>query len=89
MLVGFLTVFDFPVMFLSSKDDTPTDTPAPWRPFSKIYLLDQQLHTSGPPLGRAVQAVSVRMLYPLSRYGPWGEEIPGEFNFEVVMGEGG
>ena len=89
MIVGFLIVIYFPVMFSSSKGYTPTDTPAPRRPFSSLDLLDQQLYTSVPPLGRAVQAVSVRMLYPLSRYGPWGEAIPGEFNFEVVMGEGG
>ena len=31
--VGLLIVVEFIVIFLSSKDDTPADTPATWRPF--------------------------------------------------------
>ena len=61
MIVGLMIVVDFLVMFLSSKDETPADTLALRRPFSKIALLDQQLRTSLPPIGRAVQAASVRM----------------------------
>ena len=29
VIFGLLVVIDLPVMFLSSKDDSPTDTPAP------------------------------------------------------------
>ena len=61
VLVGLLIVVDFLVMFLSSKDDTPADTPAPRRPFSQLALLAQQLRILGPSLGREVQTASVRM----------------------------
>ena len=88
VLVGFLIVVDLPVIFLSSKDDTPEDTTAPWRPFSQLYFLAQQLRTSGPPLGRAVQSASVRMSSYLSRSVPGVEEIPGNFNFGVGTGRG-
>ena len=62
MLVGLLIVVDFPVMFFSSQDDMPTDTPAPCLPFSQLAPLNEQLSSSGPNMGRAVQAASVRML---------------------------
>ena len=71
--VGLLIVVEFPVMFLSSKYDTPTDMPALRRPFSQIALLEQQLCSLVPPLGRAVQAESVRRPASLSRYGPGGK----------------
>ena len=61
MLVGLLIVVDFLVIFLSSKYDTPVDTPAMCRHFSQLTLMAQQMRTSVPPLGRAVQAESVRM----------------------------
>ena len=51
VLVGFMIVFDLPVMSSSSKDDTLTDTPAPWRPFSQLNFLAQQLRTSVPHIG--------------------------------------
>ena len=72
MFVGLMIVVDCAVMFLSSKNDTPTDTPALQRPFSQIASLDQQLHTWVPPLGRAVQKVLVRMSSYLPRSGPGG-----------------
>ena len=61
VLVGWLIVVDFIVMFFSSKDEIPADTPDPQRPFSQIASLDQQLRTSGPTLGWVVQMASVRM----------------------------
>ena len=51
VLVGFMIVVDLPVMSSSSKDDTLTDTPAPWRPFSQLNFLAQQLRTSVPHIG--------------------------------------
>ena len=73
-------------MFLSSKHDRTTYAPDPRRPFSRLALLAQQLCCSGPSLGRAVQAASVRISFYLSRYGPGGEVRPGKFNFGVGMG---
>ena len=81
MLVCWLIVVDFLVIFSSSKDDTPADTPAPWHPFSKLTLLAQQLSSSVSHLGRAVQAASVRLSSSLSRSGSGGEARPGKFNF--------
>ena len=46
------------------------------------------MHTSVPPLGRAVQVVSVWMSFLLSRSGPGGKAIPGKFNFGVGTGGG-
>ena len=87
--LGCLIVVAVLVIFLSSKDDTPADMPDPWRPFSQLALLAQQLCTSGPPLRRAVQAVSVQMSSLWSRCGPGGKSRLGTFNFGVVMGGGG
>ena len=70
VLVGGLIIVEFIVMFLLSKYDTPADTTNTRRPFSQLDLLAQQLRTSGPPLGRAVQAASVRMSSSFSRSGP-------------------
>ena len=86
VFVGFLIVVELLVIFLSLKDDIPVDTPAPGRNFSQLYLLDQQICTSVPPLGRAVQAASVRMLSSLSRSGLGGEARSGKFNFGVGTG---
>ena len=58
MISGWLIVFDFLVMFLSSKDDTPADTPGTRRPFLQMGSIEQHLHISGKKLGRAVQAAS-------------------------------
>ena len=49
--------------------------------------MDQYLRTSGPPLGRAVQAESVRITSSLSISGPGVKARPGKFNFG--MGTGG
>ena len=59
--------FDFLVIFLSSKDDTPAYTPAARRPFWQLSSLMQQLHISGPPLGQAFQAVSMGVTIYFSR----------------------
>ena len=88
MLVGLLIVVDFPVMFLSSKDERPMDMPYTQRSFSQLASLAQQLHSLGPLIVRAVQAASVRMSYSLSISGPVGEAIPGKFNFGVGTGGG-
>ena len=61
MLVGCLIVVEFILMFLSSKNDTPADTPTPQRPFSQPDSLGQQLLTPDPNLGKEVQAASVGM----------------------------
>ena len=63
-------------------------TSALCRPFSQLALLAQQMHTSGQPLGWAVQMASVRMSSSLSRSGPGGKAIPGKFNFGLGVGEG-
>ena len=84
VLVGLL-IFYLLVIFLSSKDDTPADTPAPCRPFSQPSFLDQQLHTSGPTIGWAVQAASVHISSSLSRSVPGEDSRPGKFNFGVGM----
>ena len=89
MLVGLLIVVDLLVMFFSSKDYTPADTSAPRRPFSQLASLTQQLRTSVPPLGRAVQLASVWISSSLSRSGPGVEAIPGKFNYWVGLGGGG
>ena len=88
MLVGLLIVFDFPVMFFSSNDYIIMETSVPPRTFSQLASLDQQLRTSVPPLGKAVQEASGRMSSSLSRSGPGVQEIPGKFNFGVSMGGG-
>ena len=85
-LVGFMVVIYFPVMFSSSNDDRPTDTPAPRRPFSKLASMAQQLRSLVPLLGRAVQAALVRMLSFLSRFGSGGKARLGKFNFGVGTG---
>ena len=61
MLVGCLIVVEFILMFLSSNNDTPSDTPTPQRPFSQPAPLGQQLLTPAPNLGKEVQAASVGM----------------------------
>ena len=81
MLFGLLIVVDFLVMFLSSSDDTPADTPAPHRPFSQLALLDQQLRILGPSLGREVQTASVRMSSSSSKSGTRGKSRSGKFIF--------
>ena len=86
MLVCWVIVVDFLVIFLSSKDDTPADTPAPRRPFSQLTPLDQHLHTSCQPLGRAVQTASVRMSSSLLISVTGGEARPGKFNFGLGTG---
>ena len=55
VLVGWLNVVDFLVMFLLSKDDTPADVPDLCNPFSQLASHAQHMHTSGPPIGMAVQ----------------------------------
>ena len=68
LLVGRIIIFfDFLVIFLSSKDDTPAYTPAARRPFWQLSSLMQQLHISGPPLGQAFQAVSMGVTIYFSR----------------------
>ena len=86
ILVGWLIVVDFLVIFSSSKDDTPADTPAPWHPFSKLASLAQKLSSSGPHLGRAVQVASVPLSSSFSRSGLGGEARPVKFNLGVVTG---
>ena len=86
ILVGWMIVVEFLVMFFSSKYDTPVDTPTPLRYFLRLNLFDQQMRTSGPPLGRAVQAALVWMSYSLSRSGLVGEANPGKFDFGVGTG---
>ena len=88
MLVTGLIVVDFLVIFLSSKDDTPAYTSYLQRHFSQLASLAQQLRTLGPPLGRAVQAESVRNTSSLSRSGPGGKTRRGKFNFGVGTGGG-
>ena len=56
-----MIVVDFIVMFLSPKYDTLADTPTIRRTFSQIASLAQQLRILIPPIGQAVQAMSVRM----------------------------
>ena len=89
VLVGLLIVVDFNALFYPSKDDTLKETPAPRRPFSQIVLMAQQMCSSGPSLGRAVQEASVSTSSSWSRSGPWGEARPGIFKFVVVRGGGG
>ena len=86
VLVGFLIVVDFPVIFSSSKDDTPKYMPDPRRAFSQLSLLAQQLCYLGTPLWRADQAALVSMSSSFSRYGTGGEPRPGKFNFGVGTG---
>ena len=61
VIFGWLIVVDLLVMLLSSKYGKPADTPTLWRPFLTIASFDQQIRTSVPLLGWAVQAASVRM----------------------------
>ena len=84
--VGLLVVVDFPIMFSSSKDDMPMDTPATQRPFSQPASLDQQLRSLVPPLGRSVHTALVSMLSFLSRSGLGSKAIPIKFNFGVGTG---
>ena len=49
VLVGWKIVVDFIVIFPSSKDDTPADTPTPGRPISKLASFAKNLLTLGPP----------------------------------------
>ena len=72
VLVGWMVVVEFIVMFSSSKVNTRADPTDPRRPFSQLASLDQQLRTSVPPLGRAVQEASVWMSSSLSISGPGG-----------------
>ena len=58
------------------------------RPFSKLDSLAQYMHTLVPPLGRAVQVLSVRVLFSLSISVPGVEARPGEFNFGMGTGGG-
>ena len=88
MLVGYLNAVDLPIMIFSSKVYMLTDTPAPRQPFSQLALMAEQMRTSVPPLGRAVQSALVRMSSSLSRPGPGGEAIPGKYNFGVGTGGG-
>ena len=88
VLVGWMIGVDLLILFLSSKDDTPEDTPDPRWNFSQLASLTQQLRTSGSPLGGEVQAASVKMSPPLSIYGLGGEVRQGKFNFGVVSGGG-
>ena len=87
MLSVFLFVVDFLVMFSSSKDEALVDMMDPRRTFSQLDFMAQQLRTSGPPLGRAVQALPVWISSSLSISGIRGKAIPGKFNFGVGTGE--
>ena len=49
----------------------------------------QQLRSSGPLLGWAVQAASSSVTTSLSRSVPGKRETPGKFNFGASKGEGG
>ena len=51
VIVGWLIVFYFLVIFLSSKYDTPADTTVMWSPFLQLYSLAQQLYILGLPFG--------------------------------------
>ena len=77
VLVGLLIVVDFLVMFLSSKDDTPADTPATWRPFSKLTSLARLLRSLEAPFKQAVQAASESVTIYLS------QSVPGQETFHV------
>ena len=67
VVFGWLIVVGFLVIFSSSKDDTSEDTPATRHPFSLLHSLVQQLRSSGPLLGWAVQAASSSVTTSLSR----------------------
>ena len=66
VIVGWLIVFNFLVIFFSSKDETPADTPATQIPFLQMDSLAQKLCILGPLLGRVVQAASVSVTNSLS-----------------------
>ena len=65
------------------------DIPATWRPFSHLDSLSQQLHISGPPLGRAVQAESASVTTSLSLSVKGGATIRVSSNLGWVRGVGG
>ena len=71
---------------MSSKDDTLADTLTPRRRFLQLTPIDQQLSTSGPTLGRAVQAKSVWVTSSFSRSGLVVSTNPGKFKFGVSKG---
>ena len=87
MIVVLLVIVFGLVMFSSSKDEVLVDMMDPRRTFSKLDFMAQQLRTSGPPLGRAVQALPVWISSSLSISGIGGKAIPGKFNFGVGTGE--
>ena len=89
MIVGWLIFVEFIVMFSSSKDNTPADTPNTRPPFFQMASLAQQICILGPPLGRAVQAASESMKTSFSLSVPGGKKMPGKFNFGVGRGGGG
>ena len=87
MIVVLLVIVFGLVMFSSSKDEALVDMTDPRRTFSQLDFMAQQLRTSGPPLGRAVQALPVWISSSLSISGIGGKAISGKFNFGVGTGE--
>ena len=86
VIIGWMIVVDFLVVFSSSKDDTPVDTPATRRLFLRVDSLVQLLHISWPPLGRAVRAASASGTKSLSQSVPGKGGTQGKFNFGVSTG---
>ena len=82
--VGLLIVVEFIVIFFSSKDDTPADMPATWRPFSKLTSLARLLRSLEAPFKQAVQAASESVTKSLSQSMPCRVKMAGKLNFRVV-----
>ena len=61
IIVGWLIVFNFLFIFLSSKDETPADMPATQILFLKLDSLVQHPCIFGPHLGQAFQVASVNV----------------------------
>ena len=67
VIFGWMFFFDFLVMFSSSKEDTPADTPAPLHPFLPLTSLAQNLRSLGTPIGQEVQAKSASVTTSLQQ----------------------
>ena len=75
MIAGWFIVVDFIVVFSLFKDDTLVDNPATQCPFFQLDSLVQQICSSGPTLGKAVQTASVSVTISLSILVPFGGKL--------------